>query len=89
MKLEVLESEKDRLALLVKGEDHTLLNILKENAWRAGAKQASYVINHPYMSEPKLMIRGLNPRKILSDSAQMAVDEAKEFTVLFSREIKK
>lgn len=89
MKLEVVKSEKDMLSLFVKGEDHTLLNLLKENSWKRGAKQASYIIKHPYMSEPNLIIRGEKPKKILSDANQMIIDDAKEFGVLFSREIKK
>ncbi len=89
MKLEVESQGTGKLELLVEGEDHTLLNMLKENAWKTGANQASYMIKHPYMSVPKIIIRGKDPKKILSDAAQLAVDDAKEFGVVFSREIKK
>lgn len=89
MKLELVADEKEKLAVTVIGEDHTLLNLLKENAWKAGAKQAAYIIKHPYMSQPEIIIRGKNPRKILAEAAQQIIDDAKEFETLFSREIKK
>ncbi|NOX71634.1 MAG: DNA-directed RNA polymerase subunit L [Candidatus Micrarchaeota archaeon] len=89
MKLEVFENGKEKIGIEVIGEGHTLLNILKEEAWSAGAKQASYIIKHPYMSKPKIIVRGKNPKKVLMDAAQRIVDESKEFSTLFSRETKK
>ncbi|MBN2101807.1 MAG: DNA-directed RNA polymerase subunit L [Candidatus Aenigmarchaeota archaeon] len=88
MKLEIESQETGKLEVLVKGEDHTLLNIIKENAWKKGADQASYIIKHPYMSDPKLIIRAKNPKKILTDAAQLAIDDSKEFETVFSREVK-
>ncbi len=89
MKLEIESQETGKLALLVKGEDHTLLNVLKENAWKEGAKQAAYMIKHPYMSDPKLIIRAKDPKKVLINAAQLAIDDSKEFGIVFSREVKK
>ena len=88
MKLEIESQETGKIELLVEGEDHTLLSIIKENAWKKGADQASYIIKHPYLSEPKLIIRAKNPKKILTDAAQLAMDDSKEFGIVFSREIK-
>ena len=89
MKLEIESQETGKLELIVKGEDHTLLNVLKENSWKKGAKQASYIIKHPYMSDPKLIVRAKNPKKVLIDAAQLAIDDAKEFETAFKRETKK
>jgi DNA-directed RNA polymerase subunit L len=79
MKLVLLESSEGKMVLEVRGENHTLLNLLRENAWDAGSKQASYMIEHPYLSEPKLIIRADNPKKVLDSSAQAILDSAKEF----------
>lgn len=85
MKLVLLESKEGKMVLEVRGENHTFLNLLRENAWDAGSKQASYMIEHPYLSEPKLIIRADNPKKVLDNSAQAIIDSAKEFEKEFKR----
>ena len=85
MKLVVLEKQDEKIVLEVHGETHTFLNLLRENAWKAGSKQASYITEHPHLSEPKLVIRSKNPKKILDDATQMIIDQAKEFEKEFKR----
>ena len=85
MKLVMMESSKEKMVLEVRGENHTFLNLLRENAWDAGSKQASYMIEHPYLSEPKLIIRADNPKKVLDNSAQAILDSAKEFEKEFKK----
>ena len=89
MKLTVLEKRGNKLVLEVKGETHTLLNLLRENSWKAGADQASYLIEHPYLSEPKIIVRSKNPKKTLLDAAQLTITQTKEFEKEFQRIIKK
>ena len=57
MELKVLENTKSRLKIEVKGESHTLLNLLRRNSWDAKAGQASYMIEHPMLSHPKIIIK--------------------------------
>jgi DNA-directed RNA polymerase subunit L len=85
MKLVLLESNDKKMILEVRGENHTFLSLLRENAWDAGSKQVSYTIEHPYLSEPKLVIRADNPKKMLDTAAQMIIDQAKEFEKEFRR----
>jgi len=85
MKLTALEKKKDRWKIEVEGEDHTLLNLLREKAWKKGAKQASYMIRHPYLSMPVITVIGPNPKKILADSAQAIIDDARAFEKEFKR----
>ncbi len=85
MKLILLEKGEEKMALEVRGETHTFLNLLRENAWMAGSKQASYMIEHPYLSEPKLIMRTKTPKKILDNAAQMIIDQTKEFEREFKR----
>lgn len=89
MKLNVLEKGNEKIVLEVHGETHTFLNLLRENTWKSGSKQTSYMIEHPYLSEPKLMVRGKDPKKILDKAAQMVIDQAKEFQKEFKRASKK
>ena len=88
MKLIVLEKGNDKIVLEVRGETHTFLNLLRENSWKAGSKQASYMVEHPDRSEHKLIIRGSNPKKILDNATQMAIDQAKDFEKELKRVLK-
>ena len=85
MKLRAVEKKKNKWKLGVEGEDHALLNLLRENAWKAGAKQASYAIEHPYLSTPVISVRGANPKNILADSAKAIIDD----TTALRREAKR
>ncbi len=85
MKLVLLESDAKKMVLEVQGETHTFLSLLRENAWEAGVKQVSYMIRHPYLSEPKLTVRADNPKKALDSAAQMILDQAKDFEKEFKR----
>ncbi len=85
MKLRVLQKEKDKIVLEVSDETHTFLNLLREKAWEVGSKQASYMIEHPYLSEPKFIVKADNPIKILSNASQRIIDQAKEFEKEFKR----
>ena len=89
MELKKLEKSKEKLKVEVKGEDHTLMNLLREGAWKAGADQAAYMIEHPYLSQPKIIVRSKDPRKTLIDSAQMVIDEAASFQKEFKKALKK
>jgi len=89
MNLKVLEKGKDKLCLEVSGECHTLLNILREKAWKEGAEQATYMIKHPYLSKPEITIYSKNPIKTLIDSATSTESEAKRFTNEFTRALGK
>lgn len=89
MELNATEKKKGKYTVEVAGEGHTLLNLLRDSAWETGADQASYMIEHPYMSTPKIIVKGKNPKKILKDSATVVSDQAKEFEKRFKRAMKK
>lgn len=89
MKLNVLERKKDKLVIEVNGEDHTLLNILRVNSWKFGAKQVSYMFRHPYLSNPEIIVKADNPKKVLKDAAQLLINDAEMFQKQFSRAMKK
>lgn len=89
MAIKVLEKKKDKLKIEVDGETHTLLNLLREKTWKAGARQSAYIIKHPYLSQPEIIIRAKNPGRVLNDAAQLIIDDAKEFGKEFGRALKK
>ncbi len=89
MELKAMEKKADKLKLQVLGETHTFLNLISEYAWLAKAKQASYIIKHPYLSEPELIIRASNPKKTLRDATQIMIDRTEEFQRSFKRALRK
>jgi DNA-directed RNA polymerase subunit L len=89
MELKVLEKKPDRLKMLVMGENHTFLNLITEYAWMAKASQASYIIKHPYLSEPELVVKSTNPKKTLRDAATIMIERTEEFQKGFKRALKK
>jgi DNA-directed RNA polymerase subunit L len=89
MELSAIEKGKGKLRVEVRGETHTMLNLIRENSWKAGAKQASYIIQHPYISQPEVIIRSKNPSKTLKDAAQLIIDDSKGFSTAFKRAMKK
>jgi DNA-directed RNA polymerase subunit L len=89
MKLTLIEKKKDKIAIEVQGEDHTLPNLLRENAWKSGCKQSSYFIGHPYLSEPKIVIRSDDPEKTIKNAVQMVFDQAKDFEKELKRVLRK
>lgn len=89
MNLKNIEKSKEKLKVEVQGEDHTLLNLLRENSWKAGADQASYIIEHPYLSEPRIVVKSKNPQKTLVQSAQLVMNEAVAFQKEFKKALKK
>ena len=89
MELSATEKAREKLRVEVRGESHTMLNLIRENAWKAGAKQAAYIIQHPYISQPEIIIRSRNPAKTLRDASQMVIDDSKGFSVAFKRAMKR
>lgn len=85
MELKVLEKTKNRLKLEIVGESHTLLNLLRRNSWDAKADQASYLIEHPMLSQPKIIIKANNPKLVLSKATDMIVKQTKDFSNAFKR----
>ena len=85
MELKVLEKTKNRLKIEVGGETHTLLNLLRRNSWDAKAEQANYLIEHPMLSQPKIIIKARNPKGVLSKAADMTIKQTQDFSKAFKR----
>ncbi len=89
MKLELLESDKNLLKVKVSGETHTLLNLLREKCWEEKADQAAYIQEHPYITEPYVVVRSKDPKKTLLSATQVVIEQAKEFRTEFEKAAKK
>jgi DNA-directed RNA polymerase subunit L len=74
MEIKILEETKNKLKFVVKDEDHTVLNMLKEELWKdENVKISAYRIDHPLVGVPEMTVeatQGNNPRKAISDAVK-------------------
>ena len=70
MNIKVLENEKDRLKIDI--DDLTFVNVLNEVIWnqdKASLDYSGYSVDHPYLSNPILVVKSKNPKKTIIDAA--------------------
>lgn len=80
MEIKVLKEDKNSFELEVKGEGHTLCNLLRKQLFDdGGVKFSSYSIKHPLVSDPVVNVHGAAPRKTLIKAAENSRKLVKEF----------
>ncbi len=90
MELNILSKTENELEVELKGETHTLLNMLKELLIRDERVEiAFYDIKHVSISDPILYIKtdGTNPIEVLKDTASRIIAQCDEFTDVFSKAV--
>jgi DNA-directed RNA polymerase subunit L len=87
MKIEVLENEDEKLKILVH-TNLTLVNLLNEKIWKQRVYVSAYKKEHPYLSQPILLVRGKNPKKAVMDAADEIIEDIKELRKHFSAALK-
>ena len=72
MEINVLEEKKKKMVFELKGENHTLCNVLREELWNDKAVTVSaYNISHPLIGVPKFIVETdgeKEPRKALKET---------------------
>ncbi len=91
MKIKVLEAAKNKLEIELEGETHTLANLLREALHKdKDVKVASYVIDHPYLSNPRLYLASnTDAKEALLRTIEFLKDQLKEFEKAFDNELQK
>jgi len=87
MDVSVVEESKDKLKVEVKGETVTLTQLIAKQAWKEGGEAAA-IREHPFMVQPKILVTGSNPRKILEKSAKAVEEQCDEFKAEFKKALK-
>ena len=92
MEIEILEETKNKINFKVKGEDHTVLNLLKEELWNdKNVKIASYKMEHPLVGIPEMTVEvapGSDPKKAISDAVKRLGKTLDKFKDDFKANIK-
>ncbi|MHC1567293.1 MAG: DNA-directed RNA polymerase subunit L [Candidatus Syntropharchaeia archaeon] len=88
MEVNILEHTENELRMEIKGEDHTLLNVLKSELLEdEDVAVAMYHIKFPGMSHPVLYIRTKNgkPMDALKKALSRLISQCEEFKEKFSQ----
>ncbi|RNI13966.1 DNA-directed RNA polymerase subunit L [Methanohalophilus sp. RSK] len=88
MELKIIEKKDDEIKVEIKGESHTLLNMLKHFLLEdEHVDIASYDMLHVSISEPVFYVRtdGKDPVQAIRDAAVKLTAECDEFTGVFEK----
>lgn len=71
MEIEILSEEKNKLQFKLKGETHTLLNLLTKELFNdKNVEFAGYRVEHPLINEAIVSINAKNPKKAIKDAVK-------------------
>ncbi|MBR9690295.1 DNA-directed RNA polymerase subunit L [Candidatus Woesearchaeota archaeon] len=89
MELNIIEDKKTRMVFELVGEDHTFCNVLTKELWNVkGIKIAAYNIEHPLVSNPKIILEtdsSMQPKKALKNAVLALEKKNKDFITKFKR----
>ena len=88
MNLNVLEEDKQKLKLELRGDTGTMTHLLSKIVWEEGG-QAAAIREHPFMREPEIVVVGNNPRKLLAKASDNIIAKCDEFKEEFRRALSK
>ena len=90
MDVKVTKEGKDTIVVEFDGARHTIPNLLRNNLWDdTSVTLAAYEKKHPYLGNPKLIIKSKNPKKSLLDAIKLSQAQIKDFEKEFLKAVKK
>ena len=90
MELKIIDKVDDEMHLEIKGETHTLLNMLKSVLLDDSRVQiATYDMKHVSISDPILYVKtdGSDPIDVIKDALKVLISQCDEFIGVFSKAI--
>ncbi len=89
MEIKVLEETNKTIVFEVRGEGHTLCNLLKRELWNnKHVKTATYSVKHPLIGIPEMTIETdgeLKPRKAVMEASEKLMEETEKFSKEFKK----
>jgi DNA-directed RNA polymerase subunit L len=77
MKVTILEEEKGKLKLELKGSTKSFAHTISGEVWENG-KEAAAIREHPFMVEPAILVKAPNPRKALENAGKAVIEQCDE-----------
>jgi len=88
MNIKVLEENKEMMKIEFEDETETLTHLLATQVWKEGGEAAA-IKEHPFIENPKIVIMGSNPVKILDKASTSLEEECEDFKEEFRRALEK
>jgi DNA-directed RNA polymerase subunit L len=77
--MKVIKETKKEFEVEITGETHSLCNTLRKTLMQdEDVEAAAYVIEHPIIGQPKLYVKGKNPKKSLQTAAETVKARSEE-----------
>ncbi len=79
--------DSNTIAFEIEGMRHTIPNLLRTKLWEEkDVDFAAYEKKHPYVGNPRIIVRSKNPQKSLQNAIKTAEAEIEEFRKAFEKE---
>ena len=91
MNIKIIGKGKNKLRVEFEGEDHTLLNLLRQTLWEENVDYAAYKRAHPFLGNPELILETdkKDPTKTLKAAAKKIANDMEDFRKSFTRAFSK
>jgi len=91
MNIKELKKDKNSILIELKGESVSFANLIKEELWKdKNVEEAVVIKEHPYMDEPKLLVRTKKgtPITAIKKAIKNLQSQTKELHQEFKRDLK-
>ena len=91
MEINIVEETKKKMIFEIKGESHTLANLLEKELWNDKKVSAvGYHVKHPLIGVPRMVLEtnGVAPRTALDNAVKRLNKKNKDFARVFKRKAK-
>jgi len=91
MEINIVEESKNKMIFEIKGEGHTIANLIEKELWNdKNVTAAGYHVKHPLIGVPRMVVEtsGVEPRKALDSAISRLKKKNKDFAGVFKRKVK-
>ncbi len=88
MNVNITKTGTDMITVEIEGLRHTIPNVLREELWNDSTVSfAAYEKKHPYVGNPKLVIKSKDPKKSLLSAIKSTQSNIKELEKELSKSL--
>ena len=82
MKISIIEKEKSKLKIELEGSSKSFAHFISSEIWELGGEAAA-LQEHPFMVNPKLLVKASNPKKIIDKAVESIEKKCNEIKTSF------
>lgn len=85
MQVSIVEKEKGKMKVEIKGSTKSFAHLIASEIWESGSGEAAALQEHPFMAEPKLLVKSSNPKKEMEKAAASIEKKCNELKQAYKR----